>query len=276
MAREPPALVGPPDTDLARGRRERGRPRQGLRRPRHGGLAERRGRGLVRLLVGRVARRGDRGGEVAGARCRRARHLVLVRPLAALHAWLARGHGGTGGLLSNQCARHESRHPHALGGSDGDHGRVRHWRDPVPRGLHPSQDPRPLRRDDEQEQGERRRSRGCDRVARRRRAPVCPGRHGDGDAGRADAGRLSVPGLRPPRRTDGAKPREAADRLPEVPEALPHAVGQRRRGSRTSPRSRREREVRGRSQLLQQALERHAVCADELRGLCRRAAGGRG
>ena len=236
LAREPAALVGAPDPDLARGGRGRGRSREGLRGPRDRRLEDRRRRRLAHLLVGRIARRRQRERQAARAGCRRARHLVFVGALAPLHARLAGGDAGARLLLPHHHARHQPRHHHALGGADGDHGHLRHGQDPVHRRRHPPEDSRSLRRDDEQEQGEWRRSRGRDRGARGRRAAVWHGEHGDRDAGRADAGRVSMPALRGADRADRAKPDAPADRVPQVQEGLPHAVGGEAGGCRPAPR----------------------------------------
>ena len=53
---------------------------------------------------------------------------------------------GTGLLLSHQRAHHQPRHHLAVGRPDGDHGPVQRRRDSLPRRVHPSQDPRRLRR----------------------------------------------------------------------------------------------------------------------------------
>ena len=87
-------------------------------------------------------------GHHAGPRAGRARHLVQLRPLAALDARLARADAGTEILLSHQRADHQPRHHHALGGADGADRAVQRGRGPVPRRLHPPEDPRRLRRGD--------------------------------------------------------------------------------------------------------------------------------
>ncbi len=74
---------------------------------------------------------------------RRARHLVLQRALAVLHARLAGQDGGSGLLLSDGRARHGLRH-HLLLGRAHDLLRLRAYEeDPVPHGAHPRPDPRP-------------------------------------------------------------------------------------------------------------------------------------
>ena len=74
---------------------------------------------------------------------RRARHLVLQRALAVLHARLAGQDGGSGLLLPDGRARHGLRH-HLLLGRAHDLLRLRAYEeDPVPHGAHPRPDPRP-------------------------------------------------------------------------------------------------------------------------------------
>ena len=84
-----PALVGPPDPRLV--------PRRGDLR-RHGAA---RGRRL-------------------GARSRRARHVVLVRPVAVRDARLARRHARAARVLPDRRALHGPRHPLPLGRAHGD------------------------------------------------------------------------------------------------------------------------------------------------------------
>ena len=59
-------------------------------------------------------------GDGLGARSRRARHVVLVRPVAVRHARLARGHARAARVLPDRRALHGPRHPVPLGRADGD------------------------------------------------------------------------------------------------------------------------------------------------------------
>ena len=78
----------------------------------------------------------------------RAGHLVQLGPVASLHARLARRrHPQLEVLLSDQRADHEPRHHHAVGRPHGPDRTQQHGRGPVPGRVHPSQDPRRLRRD---------------------------------------------------------------------------------------------------------------------------------
>ena len=105
----------------------------------------------------------------------------------------------------------------------------------VPRGLHPSEDSRRLRRGDVEIEGQRRRSDRRDREVRGRLAPLRPGLSDHRDARRADAGRVRVPPLREADRADQRKPRPAADQV----QAL-----RQKSFRRNGPRSRRTRHCR--------------------------------
>ena len=133
-----PALVGPPDPRLV---------------PRRGDLRRHRAPGGRRL----------------GARPGRARHVVLVGPVAVRHARLARRHAGAARLLPDRRALHGPRHPLPLGGADGDARHRVHRRAAVRRRLQPLDDPRPGRPAHVQVAGHRHRPARRDRPARRRR-----------------------------------------------------------------------------------------------------------
>ena len=148
-----PALVGPPDPRLV---------------PRRGDLRRHRAAGGRRL----------------GARPRRARHVVLVGPVAVRDARLARRHAGAARLLPDRRALHGARHPLPLGRAHGDDGDRVHRRGAVRRRLQPLDDPGPRRPADVQVAGHRDRPARRDRRARRRRHALRPA--GDVlDAGRA-------------------------------------------------------------------------------------------
>ena len=128
---------------------------------------------------------------------RRARHLVLLRALAVLHARVARVHAGAEGVLPDLGAVHRLRHPVLLGRADGDARHQVHGRRAVPPRLHPRPDPRRRGPEDVQVQGERGRSPERDGQVRHRRLPL-------------HAGRARRPGARHPAR-------RGADRgLPEL------------------------------------------------------------
>ncbi len=148
-----PAVVGPPDPGLVPRRRD-------LRRDRAA-----RGRGL-------------------GARPRRARHVVLVGPVAVRDARLARRHAGAARVLPDRRALHGPRHPLPVGRAHGDARDRVHRRGAVLRRLQPLDDPRPGRPADVQVAGHRHRPARRDRRARRRRHALRPARDVL-DAGRA-------------------------------------------------------------------------------------------
>ena len=127
-----PALVGPP----------------------HPGVVLRPGREHAR-----VAHRSDRVPAVrrgAAAGHRRARHLVLLRPLAVLHPRVARGDAGARRSSIRPRSCHRLRHPVLLGGADGDARHQVHGRRPVPPRLHPRPHPRRRGPEDVQVEGQRR------------------------------------------------------------------------------------------------------------------------
>ncbi len=109
-----PALVGPSHSRLALPRMPRNR--GGARSAHH----------LPALRLHRP-----------GAGSRRARHLVQLRPLAVLHARLARPDRRPGHLLPHFAAHHRLRHPLLLGGPHGHAGHRIHGRRALPPGLHP-------------------------------------------------------------------------------------------------------------------------------------------
>ena len=118
-----------------------------------------------------------------------------------------------------------------------------------------------------QVEGERRRSARHHRQVRRRRAALRPGPSHDRNARRADAGGVRVPALPGADRPDEEEPRAAAKSI-----ARSAARSSPRSGlapSRQGPAARRrgQRAVRGRPQLHEQALERLPVRADQLGGL---------
>ena len=78
----------------------------------------------------RRPRRASPGGLAPGPR--RARHLVLLGPVAVLHPGLARGHAGPAHLLPDQRAGHRVRHPVLLGRPDDDVRPVRDARQAPP------------------------------------------------------------------------------------------------------------------------------------------------
>ncbi len=79
--------------------------------------------------------------------------------------------------------------------------------------------------------------------------------------------RVRVPALPGADRADEEEPRAAADRLREVRQGVSHAVGREAGGQGAAARRGGERAVRAGPQLLQQAVERLAVRADQPRRL---------
>ncbi len=176
-------------------------------------------------LVLRRLRRDDRGGgdagrvrvrrgAAAGDRC--SRHLVQLGAVAVQHARLAGRHGGPAALLSDRSAHHRIRHHLLLGRPDDHAGAALHRRRAVPRRLHHGAGARRARPEDEQVEGQRRRSAEDHGRDRRRRAAVHAG--GDGVAGH---GHRAVGG--------------PAHRLPPVPEqdleCVPLPADEPRRGA---------------------------------------------
>ena len=175
LAGQPTTLVGSPHSHLVEAlRRRRGARVNGSRLKAGPGRAGWRG-----SLAGRVARCTRRPARRDGPRLyprsiertgralrdtrlpsrrRRARYLVQLCALAALHTRLAGTHARTRILLSYECPRHQSRYHHSVGRPDGADGAEQHGRSSVPRGLHPSEDPRWIRRDDVEVERERGRS----------------------------------------------------------------------------------------------------------------------
>ena len=100
----------------------------------------------------------DRHGRAAPGRGR-ARHLVLLRPLALLDAGLAaRDAASSRHLLSDLGAGHRLRHHFLLGRPHDHDGPQIHRRGAVPGGLRARADPRPRRPEDVQIEGQRHRS----------------------------------------------------------------------------------------------------------------------
>ena len=125
---------------------------------------------------GDLRRHGAARGRRLGARPRRARHVVLVRPVAVRHARLARRHARAARVLPDRRALDGPRHPLPLGRADG-HARDRvHRRGPVLRRLQPLDDPRPRRAPDVQVARHGHRPARGDRPARRRRHALRPAR----------------------------------------------------------------------------------------------------
>ena len=125
-------------------------------------------------------------------------------------------------------------------------------------------------------EGQRRRSGGRDREVRGRFAALRPGLPDHRDAGHPHAGRVRVPALRGADRADQGEPRPAADQVQALRQGVLHAMG--REAGRQGPaaRGRGERPLRAGAELLQQALERLAVRADEPGRLHARRRGRRG
>ena len=100
------------------------------------------------------------------------RHLVQLRPVAVLHPGLARRHGGLPPVLPRHGHGDGLRHHLLLGRQDDDarspHDRCAAVRDRLPVGPHP----RPVRREDVEDEGQHGRPARDDRRARRRRPPV--------------------------------------------------------------------------------------------------------
>ena len=166
-------------------------------------------------------------------------------------------------LLPDQRAGDEPRHHHAVGGADGDHRAVQHGRDAVPPRLHPPEDARRLRRDDEQAKGN-----GVDPLDIIDLYGTDALRFGmvhiaDRDAGQPAAGVERVPALRRARAgeagahvhadEEGRRARSARSRSAPAARGRPTTPSCR-------PRSRRPSASSG-PQLRQQALERGPVPA---------------
>ena len=125
------------------------------------------------------------GGGRAHPGDRRPGHLVLFGPVALFHPGLAGPDPGAQALLPHQRPGHRLRHPLFLGGPHDDDGDSLHGRGALPGGLHPRPGAGRRRPQDEQIQGQRRRSPGPDERVRHRRLPLLPGRlrrHGPGRA----------------------------------------------------------------------------------------------
>ena len=106
-----------------------------------------------------------------------------------------------------------------------------------------------------------------DREVRRRFAALRPGLPDDRDAGHPHAGRVRVPALPGADRADQGEPRAAADQVQAVRQGVLHAMGREARRQGPAARGGGERPLRAGAELLQQALERLAVRADEPGGL---------
>ncbi len=138
LERQPPALVGAPHPGVVLPRRARDRER-------HGRVPG----GLRRL---RAPRRRPGTGR------RHFRHLVLKRSLAILDTGLAGPNARSRPLLSRHRDGDGLRHHLLLGRQDDDARRVAHGRDALPARVLERPDPRPLRPEDVEDEGQRDRS----------------------------------------------------------------------------------------------------------------------
>ncbi len=119
-------------------------------------------------------------------------------------------------------------------------------------------------------EGERCRSDRRDRQVRPRCAAVRPGLPDHRNARCAHAGPVRMSALRTADRPDEEEPRDAADRVRQVPAAVPDAVGADGRRSTAEAGCGGERAIRGRTQLLQQVVECRSIRDAEPRELHRR------
>ncbi len=110
--------------------------------------------------------------DVPQARRGRARHLVLLRAVAVLHARLAGRDAGGEALLPDQRAGHRLRHHLLLGRPHDDDGPALHEGGAVRHRLHPRAGARRARRQDVEVEGQHHRSVAPDRRLRRRRAAL--------------------------------------------------------------------------------------------------------
>ncbi len=225
-----PALVGPPDSRLVR------RGRHDLRRPHRGGSA----------------RQGRRQG--AQARRRRARHVVLVRAGVPFDAGLARPAGrrpqGVRPVPALLRAGHRLRDHLLLGRADDHDDRALHRTRAVPRRLHPRHRARRRGQEDVQVRGQHHRPGGPHR-RHRARAAAREAHHRPAQA-----------------RGGAAHPQAHARRVPRGHPRLRRRRAALLDGRVRDPRPQRElrlQALRGLPQLLQQAVERHALRADEHR-----------
>ena len=223
---EPPAVVGPPHPGLVLP----GRPRDRLRP----------GRGPRR--VRRLRPAGGRAGAGSG----HLRHVVQQRPVALLHPGLAGPDGRPGALLPGLGHGDRLRHHLLLGRPDDDAGGVADRAGPLRGGLPLGPRARPLRPEDVQDQGQRRRPARRDRRHRGRQPALRAGQRGR--PGRRPAARPDTAGGRPqlrqqavergplrPWRATGRPPRRltarpAGPRRPRAGRAL--AAGRPRRHDR--------------------------------------------
>ena len=235
-----PALVGPPDPGLVRQRR----------------------RALRRAATRTRRAQGAAAAGYAGAlhaRRGRARHLVLVGAGAVLDAGLARADDGAGPVPALDRARHRLRHHLLLGRPDDHDDDPLHRQGAVPPRLHPRPGARLARPEDEQERRQRARPGGPDR-RHRARAAAGQAHHRPAQARDRADGRA--------RRTTQGVSRRA------FPATAPTRCASRSRAGQPGPQHQlRHQALRGLPQLLQQALERDQVRADELRGPGLRAEG---
>ena len=144
-----------------------------------------------------VRRHGAARGRRLGARPGRARHVVLVRPVAVRHARLAGRHARAARVLPDRRALDGPRHPLPVGRPHGDAGDRAHRRGAVHRRLQPLDDPGAGRAPDVEVARHRHRPARGDRPARRRRHALRPARDVL-DPGRALLGGEGGPG--PPAR----------------------------------------------------------------------------
>ena len=181
----------------------------------------------------------------------RARHVVLLGAVVPLHAGLARGHEGAAHVPAVVGADHRLRHHLLLGRAHDHDDDLLHGPRPVPRRLHQLDRPRRGRPEDVEVEGERARS---PRPDRRRRPRDAGGEaHVEHDGPAPGRGHREAHAQAVPRRHPGLRRRRDALHVREPRDVRPHA-------------ELRPLALRGLPQLLQQAVERDALRADERRG----------
>ncbi len=186
--------------------------------------------------------------QAAHAGQRRARHLVLQRAVAVLHAGLARADTRTRTLSADLGTGHRLRHHLLLGRAHGDAVQAPHRQSAVPRGLRHRPGARLRRPQDEQIERQRARSDRPDRRHRGRRTGRQAHHRADGSPQSTKHRKTHPQGI--PGRHRRLRHGCPAFHLREFGHARPrHQV---------RPAAR-----RGLPQLLQQAVERHPLRADE-------------